>query len=74
MKNARWIDVEKKLPPKPGMYLVTVDTDDGAETMILHFDKKGHWIYEGEPTFCCSGYISVKLWKERPAPGEFEVD
>lgn len=67
-----WMEA-KSPPPEADMYEVTVDTDDGAEVLILEFDGK-NWIFNGEPTFCASCYIRVMLWRYRDQPGEFDRD
>lgn len=63
-----WIAVDVATPVRPGFYEVTVDTDDGEEVLILQYDKSGHWIYEGEPTYAHGFYIAVKFWRPRADP------
>jgi hypothetical protein len=54
--------------PKDGKCLLWVDTDDGGEFAVLARDKNGHWIHEGEPTFCHGFYYAPALWMPLPDP------
>ena len=54
--------------PANGQCLVWCDTDDGGEVMKLCRDKKGNWLYEGEPTYATGFYIEPTHWRELPPP------
>lgn len=54
--------------PEDGQCLLWVKTDDGGEVMKLYRDKKGNWLYEGEPTYCTGFYIEPTHWMPLPHP------
>ena len=65
-QQAGWQPIETA--PANGQCLVWCDTDDGGEVMKLCRDKKGNWLYEGEPTYATSFYIEPTHWRELPPP------
>lgn len=54
--------------PKDGKCLLYVETDNGGEFHVLPRDKRGDWIYEGEPTYCQCGYFNPTHWVPLPEP------
>jgi hypothetical protein len=69
----KWTSVDECLP-EPGMWLVTVDTDDKPEVHVLELNRKQQWIHEGEPTFCHGYYFRPTHWAPTPAPAVIEKD
>ena len=65
-QQAGWQPIETA--PANGQCLVWCDTDDGGEVMKLCRDKKGNWLYEGEPTYATGFYIEPTHWRELPPP------
>ena len=65
-QQAGWQPIETA--PANGQCLVWCDTDDGGEVMKLCRDKKGNWLYEGEPTYATGFYIEPTHWREFPPP------
>jgi len=60
-----WNKLSVVQPPKDGMYLCSVATDNGAEVHTLEFEGK-YFLWDQEPTFCRSDYFDPKYWAEVP--------
>ena len=65
---SEWINVES--PPKQsGHYLCYIETDDVNCIASLDYEiLYGHWVHEGEPTYCKSYYFNPTYWMELPSP------
>ena len=55
-----------KTAPVDGKCLLAILSDDGWTYAELQRNSKGHWIHEGEPTFCHGYYFEPIYWTELP--------